>query len=354
MLKKWVFLLCSVSMFALPSCVQSYSNTLASNGEAITIGGQQWYFDSSKGGYVLAEHLSQGIQQGATSNEYIPVLLPGRQGHFFTQDQCQSHLRQGGQAFRGCERQGSTNHQSGGPAIAQPNLQNPTTSDRQPVPPSSVVPNTVPQSHALFDGLLRKYVSAAGAVNYAGFKREQASLEQYIQSLQGSAPSAGWPRAREMAYWINAYNAVTIKLILDNYPLRSIKDINSPWDTPLVQLGGRNLTLNNIENDILRPKFGDARIHFAVNCAAKSCPPLWNRAWTESNLDQTLDQRARDFINNPAYNQISASSARVSEIFKWYAEDFGNLHQYLNRYSRVQIGAQVQIQNTTYNWGLNQ
>ncbi|MCB0543200.1 MAG: DUF547 domain-containing protein, partial [Saprospiraceae bacterium] len=112
--------------------------------------------------------------------------------------------------------------------------------------------------------------------------------------------------------------------------------------------------LNNIENDILRPQFGDARIHFAINCAARSCPPLWNHAYTAENLETTLESRARAFINNSKYNTITANRARVSKIFEWYAADFGDLKSFLNRYSDVALNKNAAVSFNEYDWALNE
>lgn len=159
-----------------------------------------------------------------------------------------------------------------------------------------------------------------------------------------------------MAYWINAYNAFTIKLIVENYPVSSITKLHNgnPWDVKWIKLSDKSYTLNNIENDILRPQFKDPRIHFALNCAAQSCPPLFNHAWTADNLNQTLDQRAKAFVNNPAYNKISKDAVQISKIFEWYAADFGNIINFLNQYSKTSISPNASIKYMEYNWDLNE
>jgi hypothetical protein len=158
-----------------------------------------------------------------------------------------------------------------------------------------------------------------------------------------------------MAYWINTYNAFTVKLILDNWPVKSIKEISGgdPWAVKWIELAGNKYSLNQIENDILRPKYGDARIHFAVNCAAVSCPPLYNRAFTAANLTTNLDRLARAFINNERYNTISTEAAEVSKIFDWYGVDFGTLYEYLDKYAEASLDANTQISFKTYDWALN-
>ena len=236
-----------------------------------------------------------------------------------------------------------------------------TTEEPTPAPPVQqkvqVQKPAVPAapSHAIWDGLLRKYVNHAGRVNYAGLKKEEAKLDEYLALLSKNPPQNTWSRAEQMAFWINAYNAFTVKLILDNYPVSSITKLNGgqPWELRWVKIGSKTYTLNEIENSILRPKFKDARIHFAVNCAAKSCPPLLNQAWTAQNLESNFEKQARAFINNPAYNKITPSSVQVSKIFQWYAEDFGNLIAFLNRYSKVKISPGAKVSFLEYDWALN-
>ncbi len=242
---------------------------------------------------------------------------------------------------------------------AEPSVKKEPTAEKEPAKPSEAKAEQAVKkatfSHDLWDGLLRKYVSSSGYVNYAGMRSEKAKLDKYLAQLAANPPQKGWSRNEEMAYWINAYNAFTVKLILDHYPVKSIRDIHSgnPWDVKWIELGRKTYSLNQIENEKLRKRFGDARIHFAVNCAAHSCPPLLNRAWTASSLSQTLDQRAKAFINNPKYNQISASEAKVSKIFEWYAGDFGDLRTFLNKYSKTPLEPGASIQYVEYDWSLN-
>lgn len=232
-----------------------------------------------------------------------------------------------------------------------------TVTSIQAEPVSTENPGTPPApSHETWDQLLQQYVSAAGKVNYAGFKKDKARLESYLDVLQKHPPQESWSRSEKMAYWINAYNAFTIKLIVDNYPISSIMKLDGgkTWDVKRISIGGKNYSLNNIENDILRSQFKDARIHFAVNCAAKSCPPLLNRAWTAANLESNFEKQARAFINNANFNKISAKEVEVSKIFEWYAADFGNLIAYLNKYSNTKINTNAKIKFREYDWNLNE
>lgn len=208
--------------------------------------------------------------------------------------------------------------------------------------------------HESFDNLLRKHISSSGKVNYSGFKSDEGKLDTYLASLEAMSPS-GWSRKKTMAFWINAYNAYTIKLILKNHPVTKITDLHGgkPWDAKWIKLNGQTLSLNNIENDILRPTYKDARIHFAVNCAAKSCPPILNRAWTESNLNSNMEKQAKLFINNSKFNNISADKVELSKIFEWYAGDFGDLITYINKYSTTKVNANANVSYREYDWNLN-
>jgi hypothetical protein len=211
-------------------------------------------------------------------------------------------------------------------------------------------------SHEAWDVLLKKYVSATGKVNYKGFKADKSKLEDYLKILSNNAPESSWSKEEQMAFWINTYNAFTIKLIVDNYPLSSIQKLHGgkPWDHKWIKIGAKTYSLNNIENDILRPQYKDARIHFAVNCAAKSCPPLLNAAWTAANLNSTLDAQAKKFINNTAFNKLSDKKVEVSKIFEWYAEDFGNVVAFLNKYATTKVGAKAKVAYLEYDWALNE
>ncbi len=211
-------------------------------------------------------------------------------------------------------------------------------------------------SHVALDSLLQQYVSASGKVNYKGLKADKQALDAYCQSLSDQPVQDNWSREEQMAYWINAYNAFTLKLIVDNYPTKSILNFDGgkTWDVKRIKIGDKKYSLNNIENDILRPQFKDARIHFAINCAAKSCPPIWNRAYTAKNLETALDARAKAFINNPGFNNISAGKASVSKIFDWYGVDFGDLKKFLNRYAQVQLKGSAAVVFEEYNWDLNE
>lgn len=214
---------------------------------------------------------------------------------------------------------------------------------------------TAPPSHDQWDALLQKHVNSKGKVDYKGFQNDRSALDAYLRLLAENPPQSNWSREEQMAYWINAYNAFTIDLIADHYPLKSIMELDGgkTWDIQRIALGGNKYSLNQMENEILRPKFKDARIHFAVNCAARSCPPLWNKAFTAKNLDNALEQRTRQFINDSNFNDLKGNPPAVSKIFEWYAADFNDLRAFINRYGKIKIPKGTNIGFKEYNWAIN-
>jgi len=209
--------------------------------------------------------------------------------------------------------------------------------------------------HTSYDDLVATYVSTEGNVNYDGFKRNWSTLRNYIKSLGENMPTDAWTKEDKLAYWMNAYNAMTVDLILRNYPLESIKDIKDPWGQRFWKLGEKYYNLNEIEHKILR-KMGDARIHFGINCASFSCPPLLNEAFTAQKVDVQLDVLARRFVNDTQRNTITANSIEISEIFNWFTKDFktnGSVIDFLNQYSNTPIAKNAKKRYKEYNWSLN-
>lgn len=222
---------------------------------------------------------------------------------------------------------------------------------------AEAVASPLPASHAIWHQLLQRHVTAAGKVDYAGFKRDMPQLDRYLNILATQTPRADWSRNAQMSYWINAYNAFTVKLIVDNYPLKSIRDLGKPWDRSFIQLGDKSYSLNEIEHKVLRPTFQDPRIHFAVNCASQSCPQLLNEAYTADKLDQQLTAQARAFVNNKRHNDLQGSQAAISQLFDWYKEDFtkkGSLIDFLNQYATRPLQAEATLTYKAYDWKLNE
>jgi hypothetical protein len=208
--------------------------------------------------------------------------------------------------------------------------------------------------HSVWNDLLKKHVSATGKVNYKGFKTDLELLDSYMRSLNENAPSETASKEERLAYWINAYNAVTIRLIVVNYPLTSITklDAGKPWDVKRYSNGGKKMSLNDIENNILRP-MGDARIHFALNCAAKSCPPILNEAFTAENVNKLLESRTKQFINS-SRTVVEKDAIKLSKVFEWYAKDFGNVVDFVNKYAKVKASKTAKVTYQEYDWSLNE
>lgn len=213
-------------------------------------------------------------------------------------------------------------------------------------------------THQLWDDLLRKNVSNQGVVNYKQFKKDYKKLRDYIEQLSFTRANISFnafSKSEKLAYWINAYNALTIDLILRHYPVKSIKDINNPWKQRLWTLGGTPIDLDEIEHQILR-KMNEPRIHFAIVCASVSCPKLQNQAYTASNIEAQLTKATKEFLSDPTKNALSKDHVELSKIFKWFAKDFkqkGSLIDFLNQYSDVKISAKAKKTFKSFNWNLN-
>lgn len=211
-------------------------------------------------------------------------------------------------------------------------------------------------NHNRWNKLLKKNVSDSGNVNYLAFKNDKTELHLYIDSLSENLPTAQWTKPEKLAYWINAYNAMTVDLIIKNYPIKSIKDIKNPWDQRLWKLGEEWYSLNQIEHEILR-KMDEPRIHFAIVCASVSCPKLQNQAFTASKLEDQLTKATKAFLADQSKNEITPESIKISKIFQWFAKDFkqnSSLIDFLNLYSEIKIYANAKKSFKAYNWDLNE
>jgi hypothetical protein len=211
-------------------------------------------------------------------------------------------------------------------------------------------------NHKKWDSLVQQHVSSDGKVDYKGFKKDVIYLEVYLQELSKNVPKDDQIKEEKLAYWMNAYNAFTIKLIIDNYPLKSIKDIKEPWKRPIAKIDNKWYSLNDIEHNILR-KMNDPRIHFGINCASYSCAPLWNRAFTAADVEMELEALTKRFINDRTRNKISSDHMQLSKIFQWFAKDFkkkGSLVAFLNHYASTPIHKNAKKSFLKYNWSLNE
>lgn len=232
---------------------------------------------------------------------------------------------------------------------------------------------------AAFDALLARYAKphadGVNRVDYARWKasaRDLASLDGYIAQLAARTPSR-MPRNDAFAFWCNLYNAITLKVVLDRYPVASIRDIKSeglfdpkaytgPWRTKRVTIEGHSYSLDDIEHEVLRPRFRDPRVHYAVNCAAYGCPNLQAKAWSAPTLDADLDVAAREFINHPrAVAVLPNNGLRVSSIYTWFRADFGSNDAAILAHLRKHAGARLAaalasrpvIAEDGYDWALN-
>ena len=226
--------------------------------------------------------------------------------------------------------------------------------------------------HELWSKFLAAYLVQGGdGINRFAYARAQSSgraeLERYISTLE-AIPVSRLNRGEQRAYWINLYNAVTTRIVLDHYPVRSIRDISlgpglfslGPWDARVVRAEGERLSLNDIEHGILRPIWHDPRLHYALNCASISCPSIQPVAFTAENTERLLEEGARAYINDRRGVRIENGRLIVSSIYLWYHADFGSgeaaVLDHLKRYAAPELGAQLARfrapDDDSYDWRL--
>ena len=227
-------------------------------------------------------------------------------------------------------------------------------------------------SHAAFTNILQKYVSAPDGqglthFNYGGLKAnraDKAALDGYIKSLEATNPSTLSSNAA-IAYYANLYNAVTVQVVTDNYPVSSIKKLgplgSGPWKKNLFTINGQPASLNNVEHDILRKQFPSPYVHYMVNCASVGCPNLLDSAWEAGTLEENRKKAAAAYINSPRGVQITPKGLKISSIFKWFKEDFGGKSgtlQHIRKYARPELAAAIdngaKVVDYGYDWSLNE
>lgn len=227
--------------------------------------------------------------------------------------------------------------------------------------------------HAAWSRLLQTYLhdSDSGVNLFAYAEVTQADrqvLEGYLKRLTAT-PISTYNRDQQLAYWINLYNALTVDLVLEHYPIESITDIDispgwfsfGPWDKKLVTVEGELLSLNDIEHRILRPGWRDPRIHYAVNCASIGCPNLRSSAFTAKDTDAMLTRGAREYVNHPRGVAIVDGELVVSSIYEWFKEDFGGTDrgviEHLKQYAAPELARSLnehdRIGDDRYDWSLN-
>ena len=220
--------------------------------------------------------------------------------------------------------------------------------------------------------LARHLVAGEDGINRVAYRRvlpaEREALAVYLAALAG-LPVTTYRRAEQRAYWINLYNALTVRVVLDHYPVASIRDIaispglfsRGPWGKKLTRIEGEEVSLDDIEHRILRPFWRDPRLHYALNCAALGCPNLQPRAFTAATAEAMLEDAARAYVNHPRGARIVEERLRVSSVYIWYKEDFGGDDQgviaHLRRYAAPSLAqalaAQTSIAGDSYDWALN-
>ncbi|MBI4566415.1 MAG: DUF547 domain-containing protein [Planctomycetes bacterium] len=221
-------------------------------------------------------------------------------------------------------------------------------------------------SHPLWDKVLKEHVKD-GRVDYAAIQKHPSALKAYLSALEAvdRATYESWSEERKIAFWLNAYNAYTVKLIVDHYPVNSIKDLGGWFSSvfnkefiPLKRLrDGRTISLNDIEHETLRKDFSEPRIHFALVCASKGCPPLRGEPYVGERLDQQLDEQAKVFLNDRERNRYDAKTKTLylSKIFDWFSEDFekkaGSVAKYVSRFLKTSEDARIRFLD--YDWSLN-
>lgn len=229
--------------------------------------------------------------------------------------------------------------------------------------PAAAAPAVLPAAD--LDRVLARTVRD-GHVDYAGLRRDSDGLDVWLAAA-AKVPEAvfqGWPRGERLAFLVNLYNAATLRLILDHYPLESIRKIgpvwdpNKAWKLPVVAVFGRKATLNELEHELIRPVFKEPRVHFALVCAAKGCPPLRSEAYAADRLEAQLDDQMKRFLGQRAKNRTEAAIRTVylSPIFKWYLEDFGGSKAAVLRFIKPWLAADEgwAVEWTDYDWTLNE
>ncbi len=227
--------------------------------------------------------------------------------------------------------------------------------------------------HSAWDQFLARYaIEGKDGIRRVAYGRvaaaDRAALKAYLDAL-ASVPVGRLARGEQRAFWINLYNALTVRVILEHYPVKTIRDIDispglfadGPWDKTLIEIEGEPVSLNDIEHRILRPIWQDPRLHYAVNCAALGCPNLQGVAFTAENTESLLEAGARAYVNHPRGARFEKGHIIVSSIYAWFTEDFGGTDAaviaHLRGYAEPALDAKLarvkRIDDHAYDWRLN-
>ena len=206
------------------------------------------------------------------------------------------------------------------------------------------------------DTFFNTYV-ADGKVDYKAIKNNPDSLNELIE-MAGSISVTKDRILEYQAFWINGYNLFVIKSIVENYPLKSPLDVAGFFDKTKQDIGGEKITLNDIENKLLRGNFpSEARFHFVLVCAGLGCPPIINKAYKPSTLDAQLQEQTAKALNDPKFIQVNKNKVKISQIFEWYKGDFTqngkSLVDYINQYKTEKLPDNAKVSFYPYDWTLN-
>lgn len=224
------------------------------------------------------------------------------------------------------------------------------------------------QEHSQWDTVLKKYTVKDNhqvLFKYKKLKGNEAELDTYLGELENVSKIqfAAFTREEQLAFWINAYNAYTIKIVLEHYPVKSIRDIDSglfssgPWKKKFIPLFGKKMSLDEIEHETIREQFKEPRIHFAVNCASISCPALLQEAFVASKLEKQFDMAAMNFLTDTSKNEVKGKALHLSKIFKWYGDDFNQKHGGFEEYVIKTLNLpklDYEVEFKDYDWNLNE
>ncbi len=224
-------------------------------------------------------------------------------------------------------------------------------------------------THGLYGGILKSYVQH-GLVDYKALKENRRALDEYLNQVAAIKVSdfQTWSHNDQLAFLLNTYNAQTLQLIIDHYPAESIKKLNgsvsNPWRSPVVELFGKSVTLDDVEHEMIRKNFKEPRIHFVLVCGANGCPPLRSEPYQGNLLEKQLENQTKVFLSDPSKNRIDLDNQTLSlsPIFKWYKKDFmeesGSIQDFVQPYflgGENTHGAlsEFKIKYTKYDWSLN-
>ncbi|WP_299890909.1 DUF547 domain-containing protein [uncultured Lacinutrix sp.] len=202
-----------------------------------------------------------------------------------------------------------------------------------------------------YNDFLKDHVSKKGVVNYDKVLKNIGELNKITSNFSKISPNSSWSKSELKSYWINFYNANVIKLLAENYPIKSINYIRDPFDINIVAYAGNKISLDNVEHEVIR-KLDDPRVHFALYSTAISSPVLKRTAYTPETVEKDLGVATSNFINDKTKNKIGAKHSKLSKIFKWYKDDF-DIVTFINRHSGIKINKNTVIDYMDYDWNLH-